>query len=369
MGIALINAPEEEWILEPGSYRAIDADAHIIEGEELFRSYLPEALRSRAPGLQPNARGSRRFFFDGVEHPPFPDEISIRKPMTADNRIKVLDKERIWAALIFPSGAMSVQYACTPDVARAVTSSYSDWISDYAADFKDRLFFAAPLTLHDIAWATGEARRAVRKGARAVVVRPNPCDGRTWDDPAYDPLYAAVQDLAVPLVFHETTGDPNTAGAERYGIRTSSRYAFNHVISHSFEQMFAAMSVICGGVLERFPRLQVMFAEAGCGWVPYWLARLDSHHEHRVMGKQMPIRMKPSEYFRRQCYVTCEPDDATLPHAIEAAGAERIVFSTDYPHFDSVGGAVNAFEELPITEAQRRRILWDNASDLFGIRQ
>jgi predicted TIM-barrel fold metal-dependent hydrolase len=326
-------------------------------------------LRSRAPGLQPNAQGARRFFFDGVEHPPFPDEISIRTPMVAENRIKVLDKERIWAALMFPSGALSVQYACDPDLGHAITSSYTDWITDYVADFKDRLFYAAPLTLHDIPWAVREAERALRKGARAIVVRPNPCAGRTWDDPAYDALYAAVQDLGVPLVFHETTGDPNTAAADRYGIRNSARYAFNHIISHSFEQMFAAMSVICGGVLERFPRLKVMFAEAGCGWVPYWLRRLDGHYEHRVLGKQMPIKMKPSEYFRRQCYVTCEPDDETVPFAIEVVGAERVVFSTDYPHFDSAGGAVDSFLEIPIKEEDRRRILWDNAAQLFGIRQ
>jgi uncharacterized protein len=354
--------------LEPESYRAIDADAHIIEGEELFARYLPEELRSRVPGLQPNAQGARRFFFDGVEHPPFPAEISIRKPMTAENRIKVLDKEKIWAALIFPSGAMAAQYACAPDVGKAVTSAYIDWISDYVAPYSNRLFYAAPLTLHDLDWAVREARRAVRKGARAIVVRPNPCAGRAWDDPAYDTLYAAVEELAVPLVFHETTGDPSTAAAERYGIRNSARYAFNHVISHSFEQMFAALSVVCGGVLERHARLKVMFAEAGCGWVPYWLGRLDGHYEHRIMGKQMPIRMPPSEYFRRQCYVTCEPDDETLPHAIEAVGAERIVFSTDYPHFDSAGGAVGSFLEMPVKEEHQRRILWDNASQLFGIR-
>ena len=369
MGIALIRGSEEGVELEPGSYRAIDADAHIIEGEELFAAYLPEAVRSRAPGLQPNPRGARRFFFNGVEHPPFPDEISIRKPMPAGNRIKVLDKEKIWAALIFPSGALSVQYACDPELARIVTSAYTDWITDYTREYKTRLFFAAPLTLHDVEWAVSEAQRAVRKGARAIVVRPNPCAGRTWDDPAYDVLYATVQDLGVPLVFHETTGDPNTAAAERYGIRNSARYAFHHIISHSFEQMFAAMSVICGGVLEKHPRLRVMFAEAGCGWVPYWLARLDAHHEHRVLGRQMPITMKPSEYFRRQCYVTCESDDETLPHVIESVGAERIVFSTDYPHFDSTGGAVDAFEEIRIGDTERRQILWDNASQLFGIRQ
>ena len=349
-------------------YGAIDADAHIIEGDELFSQYLPEGLRNRAPGLQPNAAGANRFWFDGVEHPPFPNEISIRKPMSAANRIRVLDKERIRAALLFPSGALSVQYACDAPLAQAVTSAYTDWIADYVAPYKERLFFAAPLTLQDVDWAAAEARRAVKKGARAIVVRPNPCQGRAWDDAAYDPLYATVQDLAVPFVFHETTGDPNTAAADRYGIRNSARYGFNHVISHSFEQMFAALSVICGGVLERFPRLRVVFAEAGCGWVPYWLGRLDGHHEHRVMGKQMPIKMAPSDYFRRQCYVTCEPDDETARFAAETVGAERLLFSTDYPHFDSAGGAVKAFGELEgLSADQRKRILWDNAAQLFGI--
>ncbi|HET7671470.1 MAG TPA: amidohydrolase family protein [Burkholderiales bacterium] len=351
-------------------YGAIDADAHIIEGDELFTQYLPEPLRSRAPGLQPNEKGARRFYYDGFDHPPFPDEISIRKPMTAENRIKVLDKERIWAALLFPSGAMCVQYACAPDVAKAVTQAYLDWIADYVSEYSNRLFFAAPLPLQDVQWAAAEARRAVKKGARAIVVRPNPCEGRTWDNPAYDTLYATVQDLGVPFVFHETTGDPNTAGSDRYGIRNSGRYAFNHVISHSFEQMFAAMSVLCGGVLERFPRLKVVFAEAGCGWVPYWLGRLDGHHEHRVMGKQMPITMAPSEYFRRQCYVTCEPDDETASFAAKAVGADKLLFSTDYPHFDSSGGAIKAFEEVEgLSPAQRRQIMWDNAARLFGMAQ
>jgi len=172
----------------------------------------------------------------------------------------------------------------------------------------------------------------------------------------------------VPLIFHESTGDPSTAAADRYGIRNAARYAFNHAISHSFEQMFAALSVICGGVLERFPRLRVGMAEAGCSWVPYWLARLDDHFAHRAMGRQMPIRLKPSEYFRRQCFVTCEPADETLPLAVAGIGAGNILFATDYPHFDSGGNAVKHFLALEgITAADRRRILWDNAAALYRI--
>ena len=98
-----------------------------------------------------------------------------------------------------------------------------------------------------------EARRAVGQlGAVAITLRPNPTSGRTLDDPSYDSFYAAVQELNVPLCIHESTGCHETAAGDRYGgMMDPASYAFNHVISHPFEQMFAMMSLICGGVLER----------------------------------------------------------------------------------------------------------------------
>jgi uncharacterized protein len=358
-------------VAEPASgsaYVAIDADGHVHEAEECFQHYLAAEFRARVPGPVLNRHNVRRFVFDGREEPPFPLEISIRKPMAAADRIKVLDKERIWAAMLFPSGILSGLYSNPPDLCRALATAYIDWMRDYCAPFSDRLLFAAALPLHDVLWAVTEARRAVTLGARALALRPNRAAGESWDDPAYDPFYAAVQEMGVPLVFHETTGDPNTAGGDRYGMRNPARYAFSHIISHSFEQMWTAMSVICGGVLEKFPRLKVLFAECGCSWAPYWLARLDDHFEHRVMGRQMPIKLKPSEYFYRQCFVTCEPRDATVPLAIQGIGAERILFSTDYPHFDSAGGAVRSFLAADtISTADQRKILLDNAAHFYGI--
>lgn len=352
----------------PADYRAIDGDGHVIEGAELFQHYLPAQFRAEAPGPALNARHARRFLYAGGEHPPFPPEISIRKPMKAEDRITLLDKERIAAAMLYPSGVLVGLYALSPPAARALAASYTDWIHDYCAPWRDRLHFAAPLPVEDVGWAAREAARAVAKGARAIVLRPNRAPGRRWDEALYDPLYAAIEELGVPLVFHETTGDPATAAGDRYGMARPDRYAFNHVISHSFEQMFAAMSVICGGVLERFPRLTVGFAEAGCSWVPYWLARLDAHFAHRALGRQMPIRMRPSDYFRRQCFVTCDPDDATLPLAIAGIGADAIVFATDYPHFDSAGGAVGSFLGIAgVAPDDARKILWANAARVYGL--
>lgn len=356
-----------EAAAQTGTYVAIDGDGHVHEAEAMFERYLAAPFRGRARvGL--TGDHVRRYIFDEREEPPFPRAISIRKPMEAADRIKVLEKERIWAAMLFPSGTLSGLYSNPPDFRRALASAYIDWMGDYCAAAPARLLFAAALPLDDVAWAVREAERAVKRGARAIALRPNRKPGEAWDDPAYDPLYAAISDLNVPLVFHETTGDPATAGGDRYGMRNQARYAFSHVISHSFEQMFAAMSVICGGVLEKFPKLKVLFAEAGCSWTPYWLNRLDDHFEHRVMGRQMPIKLKPSEYFQRQCFVTCDPNDETLRLAIEGIGAGRILFATDYPHFDSAGGAVKTFLALEGIGAQdRRKIAWENAAALYNI--
>lgn len=310
----------------------------------------------------------RRFFYAGRPEPPFPDAISIRKPMAAADRLTLLDKERIWAAMLYPSGVLAGFYAVPPPARQGLAEAYLAWIADYCAADKRRLFFAAPVPPDDVAWAVRQVERAAARGARAICIRPNRPPGRRWDEAALDPFYAAVAAAHLPLVFHETTGDPDTAAGDRYGIRNPDRYVFSHILSHPFEQMFAAMSVICGGVLERFPALRVGFAEAGCSWVPYWLARMDAHFANRALRRQMPIAQKPSDYFARQAFVTCDPDDATLPLALAALPSDTVLFATDYPHFDSAGGAVESFRAIVgVAESDRRKILWTNAARLYGI--
>jgi uncharacterized protein len=354
----------------PDERIAIDADGHVLESDELFTEYLDPVYRARTSGWALNEDNNRRFIVDGVCHPPHPREISSRKPMTAENRIKVLDKERIQAAILFPSATTIATYL-DPGFADAMVRAHNAWIADYVKPFPDRLFFAAPVAIHDVDAAIAEARRAVDElGAVAILTRPNPTRGRTLDCPEYDPFYATVQELGVPLILHESTGCEETAGGDRYGgMMDPPSYAYNHIISHAFEQMFGAMSIIAGGVLERFPSLRVGFFEAGCSWAPYWLARLDDHYRHPKLGPYLGgLTMKPSEYFDRQCFVTCDPGDHTIPLGIQGIGAHKIMFATDYPHFDSSGSAVRGFLAVDgISEDDRRAILWDNAARFFDL--
>ena len=350
---------------------AIDADGHVLESDELFSDYLDPTYRNRTKGWALNEDNNRRFIVDGVCHPPHPKEISSRKPMTAENRIKVLDKERVQAAVLFPSATTIATYL-DPEFADAMVRAHNSWMSDYVKPYPDRLFFAAPVSINDAGTAIAEARRAVNElGSVAIMIKPNPTEGRTLDRSEYDTFYSAVQELGVPLILHESTGCGETMGGDRYGgIMDPPSYVYNHIISHAFEQMFGAMSIIAGGVLERFPLLRVGFFEAGCSWVPYWLARLDEHYHHPKLGPYLGgLTMKPSEYFDRQCFVTCDPGDHTIPLAIQGIGFHKIMFSTDYPHFDSSSGVVRDFLALErISNDDRHKILWENAENFFGLK-
>ena len=145
-----------------------------------------------------------------------------------------------------------------------------------------------------------------------------------------------------------------------------------HICTHPMEQMISAVSLIYGGVLERFPGLHVAFLEAGCGWVPFWLHRMDEHWENsrsRDFGSRGDLALAPSEYFQRQCYVTTDADEHMLAQVIELIGDDRIVFTTDYPHPDSPWPhASEEFLALPgVSVESKRKILCDNALALYGL--
>jgi predicted TIM-barrel fold metal-dependent hydrolase len=128
------------------------------------------------------------------------------------------------------------------------------------------------------------------------------------------------------------------------------------------------VSLTAGGVLERFPKLRVALLEGNCSWAPWLLYRLDEHYEWVGRYEAPDLRMKPSEYFRRNCFLAVEADEETVDQYVERFGDDNLVFSTDYPHADSkYPHAVEAFTHLPLSAASQRKILWDNFSRLYGI--
>jgi predicted TIM-barrel fold metal-dependent hydrolase len=152
-------------------------------------------------------------------------------------------------------------------------------------------------------------------------------------------------------------------GHDRY-----ENFMFRHAISHAFEQQMGLLSLTCGGVLERHPGLRVLIVEAGVGWVPYWLDRLD-HHVEEWGYTSAPLALKPSEVFARQCFVAADAEERLLPLVVNAIGDDNLCFSTDYPHpdhaFEGVVAQLTGRDDL--TDASKRKILCDNAKRLFKL--
>jgi predicted TIM-barrel fold metal-dependent hydrolase len=130
----------------------------------------------------------------------------------------------------------------------------------------------------------------------------------------------------------------------------------------------AMASMATGGVLERHPKLRCAFLEGTAGWLGWLLWRLDDHWEKFSPGCEQQLSMLPSEYFKRQCYIALDVDEEPAVKVIKEIGAEYFVCSTDYPHPD--GAFPEAFKQffgLPLSDDQRRKILWENCARLYQI--
>jgi predicted TIM-barrel fold metal-dependent hydrolase len=211
-----------------------------------------------------------------------------------------------------------------------------------------------------------ETRRVVQElGFKAVMLHPGCVDRRPWHDPAYDPLWRECERLDVPICFH---------GGGRNHLRPdfSLEIFDSMMLWHTFGQPLGIMAVTAsfagGGVLHRFPDLRVGLLEGNCGWAPWLLSRLDEHWEWVGAVDAPELDRPPSEYFRRSCFLSVEADEATARYYVDAFGDDNLVFSTDYPHGDSkFPHAVESFLELPLAEATKRKVLWDNLARLYRL--
>lgn len=127
--------------------------------------------------------------------------------------------------------------------------------------------------------------------------------------------------------------------------------------------------LILGGALEDFPELQVVVMEAGVSWLPWLLWWMDEQWEMFEPDVDYHLSLRPSEYFKRQCYAVVDCSEDIARYAIDFGLGERLLMSTDYPHHDSPfpNGTDMFLAHEGMTDTQKRAILWDNGARLFNL--
>ncbi|MCH9037722.1 MAG: amidohydrolase family protein [Chloroflexi bacterium] len=375
-------------------FKVLDSDMHILEPGDLWLRYMEPEYRDQAP------RATNEYFMDlrlkhdgriisrSQEH--FADAADMYVELTdrygrmeefkayesrgwgPDTQLEAMDVEGIDIALLFPSMGLFAHAKEYDDdnLAAAISRAYNNWLAEFCQSDNNRMYGSAMVTAQNIEAAVEESRRAGEKlGFKSIFLRPNPMRGRNWHHPYYDPLWAECQRLDLAVGFHEGTPcELPVAMGERFDGQHEDLWTTEHLAAHPIEQMYACLSVIMGGVTERFPDLRIAFLEGNCSWLPFWLWRMDEHYEHRekVLKERLPLL--PTEYFKRQCYASVEADESPGKYAVDWLGDDNIVFSTDYPHPDTrYPRSVEVFLTLPFPEESLRKILWDNCARLYGL--
>ena len=182
----------------------------------------------------------------------------------------------------------------------------------------------------------------------------------------YFPLYEEAQRLDTMLAIHGGTQGIHTMGADQF-----QKFIEVHTYCFPAGLMLQMTSMMFSGIPELFPDLRLGWMEAGCGWVPYWMQRMDEEYEMRGEVEAPVLKRPPSEYLRDgRWYFHTESDERMLPQAISEVGEGQITYASDFPHWDSSYpdniDAILTRDDLS-TEV-KRKVLGENARALYGLR-
>jgi predicted TIM-barrel fold metal-dependent hydrolase len=277
-------------------------------------------------------------------------------------QLQDMDKGGIDVQVVFPTGQLSLSRIKENGLAVERARAYNDWLAEFCSANPQRLKGVGVVALQDVDSAVAEARRAVEElGHIALMMPTNVCD-QDIGKRAFWPFYEEVERLGVGLALHG-----GIHMAERMHGRFDSFIAV-HTLAFPFECMAALTGIMFAGVPEAFPTLRIAVMEGGSGWIPFMMDRMDEEFELRGHREAPLLKAKPSEYLTSgRFFIGIEPDESTIPYLAQRIGADKLLFASDYPHWDSSWPrTVFEFVERPdLTDEDKRLILGGNAQSFY----
>jgi uncharacterized protein len=377
------------------SDKLISCDDHMDLSQlpgDLWATRLPAGLRDRAPYIEerdgqaawvcdgkvwgrwdgkPPTTGNQRLvkpLYNAFDRAGIHDQ-SARRPANVELRLADMDSNDIEAQVIFgpifqiSTGDRALREACY--------SVYNDWLMEFCGAAPERLI-GVPMLPENPAGALAELQRLIhRGGVRQVTLMIANIDPKL-DDPEWEPLWQALEESGIILSWHITVfvGKPG----DRVAGKTASVFENTKFFMANFLEPF--VDLFAWGILECHPRLKMVMAEAGTGWLPWLVQELDYRHWRLWEAKDfwadkggIQLETKPSELFKRQIWATFQEDYAAMA-LIPFFGDGHLLWASDYPHPDSVWPNSKAAIERQmqhLSSDMRRRLTRDNAAALYGI--
>jgi predicted TIM-barrel fold metal-dependent hydrolase len=376
---------------------AVDADGHILEPPDLWERYLEPAYRDRALRIKRDDNGLEYLEIDGrpsklvrngmpsglgamdlvggivYEREKTGCDYLDNAPLGAMDpaeRIARIDQENIERVFLYPTlNVLWIAECEDEDLTQAYLRAYNRWIVEFCADSGGRLIPVAQLSLGDPEAAEAELRRAAAEGVKGVWVPPFTMTRKALGDPLHHRVFAAAEELGLPFGIHPCF-EPKWAGPGRFGDYTSGKYSFSINVTAPDAVRHAFTSLFQYGVFELFPELRVVILESGAGWIGYWLDRMDAvYASPQGVRVRALLKEKPSFYFRRQCWISGDPDETSLSAIIPIVGEDRFFWASDFPHPDHPPEYVPEVERIvrELPESARAGFLGRNVLRAYGI--
>ena len=374
-----------EEVPDMSSYRILSSDDHVIEPADLWTSRVEPRFRDRVPHIERRedgdwwyCDGQRVLFAAGSQAGKrFEDPHALKITDDVGNvraggyipeeHVKDMDLDGVDVSVLYPTVGLLAYNVPDSELLTAVCRTYNDWIADYCEPFPDRLKGVGMINIDDVSSGLEEMKRCAKMGLIGAMITVYPPEDRSYGSKEYEPLWAAAQELGMPLSLHVATNRA-TPGQERKDFKSPNPTAYANMSDHWVRLSLG--SLIFSGVFERYPQLQVGSVEAESAWVPHFLSRMDYCYTQKPLD-YAPYRytedMIPSDYFHRNVFVGFQ-EDAVGIRLRDLIGVDVLQWGSDYPHVESTFPRSRAILEeilLGCSAEEKAKIAGGNAARIY----
>ena len=372
----------------------VSADDHMVENADVWTRRMSRSRwGNRIPHIEHQPDGSDCWLIDGnrlallgsgsvgglmpdrTGEPRRWEEIPAQAWSPLE-RLAAMDRDGIDFSVLYPSmaGVAGETFGrlAEPELELACVQAYNDYLIDEWAAASPRFVPQCLVPLAPIDHAVAEIRRAAERGHKGVILPAVPDRLREGsphiNDSAYDPIWSVCEELELPVCFH-AGALPQLEMAPYAGLSPRLAEAMR-AITRPAGVTSIISNLIVSRIVERHPKLKVVFAESTVGLIPYILEVADYAFIQRGLKQQFHYEATLSEFFRRNCYAVSWYDSASLRQTCEYVGTNNVLWGSSFPHATSTWPDSRTFASRcteALSEADRRRVLWANPAELYKL--